>query len=146
MQNKLISYLVNQRREAQWGILGETLIEEVIARMGPDEARNLWVHAGMRAGQSLSLPQCDSLSQMEAAANHHWASVGWGVVTFTEQGDCLEIHHRFIPEGAPSHVDLAAFFEGLYQQWFIALGAGSQLHVRLHESPDQESFLYRLAV
>lgn len=145
MQSKLITYLENQRRDAQWGVFLKALVHELSSSLGSDQTHQLLLNAGMRVGQSMALPKCDSIEQMEAAANRIWSSLGWGVVSFTERRDWLEICHEGAPLDPPSPDAFAAFLEGVYQQWFVALGAGAQLQVRRHEIAGSDTFLYRLA-
>lgn len=146
MQSKLISYLESQRRDAQWGFLLRSLVRETSAALGPEQARGLMAKAGMRAGLEIELPECDSLEHMEAAANLYWQRLGWGVVSFLERSDCLEIIHEGIPDDELMPKEgLADFLEGVYQQWFASLGAGERLQVRQCESAGDNMLKYRLA-
>lgn len=145
VQQKLISYLESQRRPAQWGFMAQALVHEVASELSPEEARRLLVQAGLRAGQALSLPQCDSIADLEVAANQHWTDLGWGVASFIEHQDHLEIRHEAVPSEVPSIEGVGAFLEGVYQQWFFALGAGSHLHVRQQKSGEPNTLLYRFS-
>lgn len=145
MQSKLISYLQSQRREAQWDFLLQSLIHEVSSALGSDGTRRLMVKTGMRAGLDMPLPGCESVEQMQAAANQHWQRLGWGMVTFIEHRDSLDIEHAYAPEKSAVPGGVAAFLEGVYQQWFVSLGAGEHLQVRQCDSADNEVLLYRLA-
>lgn len=146
MQSKLAAFLESQRRGAQWDFLLRSLVLEASVALGPEQARGLLVKAGMRAGQEIALPECDSLAQMEAAANRCWRRLGLGVVSFIERSDCLEIVHEGIPsDERASESGLADFLAGLYQQWFVSLGAGERLQVKPCDNPDRKTLLYRLA-
>jgi len=146
VQSKLISFLESQRRGAQWDFLLRSLVLEASAALGPEQARGLLIKAGMRAGQEIDLPECDSLAQMEAAANRYWQRLGLGVVSFLERSDCLEIVHEGVPaDELVSENSLADFLAGVYQQWFVSLGAGERLQVRQCENTDGKALLYRLA-
>lgn len=145
VQSKLISYLESQRRDAQWAPLLQSFVHEASSALGRDESRRLMVKAGMRAAREMALPQCDSVGQMEIEANRHWARLGWGVVSFTERRDSLDISHECVPADPPAQQGLADFLEGVYQQWFVSVGAGAQLQVRQYQSAEEGIFLYRLA-
>jgi len=145
VQSKLISYLQSQRRDAQWGLLLKSFVHEASTALGPEQARDLMVKAGMGAGREIELPECESIDQMEDAANRYWARLGWGVVSFLEHSDCLEIVHEGVPSDPFAQEGLADFLAGVYQQWFVSLGAGERLQVRQCESADSNVFRYRLA-
>lgn len=145
VQSKLISYLQNQRRDAQWGFLLKSFVHEASTALGSEQARDLMVKAGMGAGREIELPECESIEQMEDAANRYWARLGLGVVSFLERSDCLEIVHEGVPADPLAQEGLADFLAGVYQQWFVSLGAGERLQVRQCESADSNMFLYRLA-
>lgn len=145
MQSKLISYLESQRRDSQWGVFLKAVLDEMTSAVGPDDARRLLVKAGSRAASDLPLPACDSLQQLESAANRHWGKLGMGVATFEERPDSLEISHQLAPSHAVNSEGLGAFLEGVYQQWFLAVGAGTQLQVREYKSAEKGTFLFRLA-
>jgi len=145
VQSKLISYLQSQRRDAQWGFLLKSLVHEASAALGPDQTRDLMFKAGMTAGREIELPECESIEQMEDAANRYWARLGLGVVSFLERNECLEIAHEGVPESPFAAEGLADFLAGVYQQWFVSLGAGERLQVRQCENADSNVFLYRLA-
>lgn len=144
MLTKRIAYLETQRRQAPWDALLKPLVEELSNAIGSDKLRLLMVQAGMRAGQELALPACESIEQLEQHANEHWVRLGWGVVTFVEGDDCLEINHDCAPAHTPAPDSFCDFLEGVYQQWFVSAGAGDQLRVHKQPSNEDGTFLYRL--
>jgi len=144
MQSKLTAYLESQRRDSNWSALLNPFLYEVFATLGEEQARHLLVNAGIRAGQDLALPACESIAQLELEANLHWSRLGWGLVTFIEHSDYLEITHECIPAQAPEYGSLADFLQGVYQQWFRAAGAGDLLKVHQTNEAHTGVFSFRL--
>lgn len=144
MQSKLIAFLESQRRDAQLAAFLKPLVHVVRSEFGEDETRLLMVKAGANAAQNLILPMCESIGELELAANEHLSRLGWGVVSFVEQHSYLEISHECAPITSPMYEVFAGFLEGLYQEWFLSAGAGDQLQVRQQECAVDGIFLYRL--
>ncbi|MCC2596007.1 cellulose synthase [Pusillimonas sp. MFBS29] len=133
MQNKVVDYLSSQLHCEQWAFFLEALSDELLHQISTQDMRMLARNAGLRAGRAMPLPACDSLDKLEAAANEHWAKLGWGLVTFEEQSGHLMVEHMLAPLkatlGAESMKWAAGFLEGVYQEWFLLLGAGNELQV-----------------
>ena len=144
MNSKLSVYLESQRRDSSWNAVLNSLIDETFASFGEEQTRHLLLAAGMRAAQAHPLPECDSIPQLEQEVNQYWASFGWGVVTFTEHSDNLEITHEGLPAQTPPLGCFADFLQGMYQQWFRAAGAGEHLHVRQINEEHTGVFSFRL--
>jgi hypothetical protein len=144
MQNKMIAYLENQRRTRLWNAFLNPFLEEVVSSIAKEHVPHLLVKAGIRAAHNLPLSPCDTIEQLELEANRHWNELGWGLVTFTEQPEFLEIKHECLPADAPQHEHFSNFLQGLYQQWFRSAGAGEGLQVRLINAAQADVYLYRL--
>lgn len=140
----MIAYLENQRRNRQWNAFLNPFLEEVVSSIEKEHVPLLMVNAGIRAAHQLPLPLCDTIEQLELEANRHWNELGWGLVTFNEQPEFLEIKHECLPADAPQHECFANFLQGLYQQWFRSAGAGDGLHVRQISEAQTDVYLYRL--
>jgi hypothetical protein len=138
------AYLESQRRAAQWTVFLRAVAQALQSRLDVDELRQTMRAAGMQAAQELALPECETLADIEAAANRHWSQMGWGCVALSEQPDCLRISHAYAPFaeafGAEPPDWLGSFLEGVYQQWFLLLGAGNALLVRF-EGRDENGIL-----
>lgn len=93
------------------------------------------LHAvGMRFGQDHPLPAAQTLNEIQDHINAYWEALDWGWVVLSEAATHVTIQHRCAPltaafgeEGVPWS---GALLEGVYTQWFRALGAGEQLSVR----------------
>lgn len=133
MQNKIIDYLSKQLRSDQWGFFLRVFFLEMSARHSPQELRILMRSAGMAAGSDMPLPECNSIEQMQVAANELWAELGWGFVNFEEHSAYLSIQHFCSPLQATLSTQgqgwMEGFLEGVYQQWFALLGASRELQV-----------------
>lgn len=145
MHNNMIAYLESQRRDSLWSAFLNPLVDEVVASLEKEQTPQLLVKAGMRAAQELPLPHCDAVEQLEHEANHYWTKLGWGLVTFTEQQDCLDIKHECLPANAPQHECFAHFLQGIYQQWFRSAGAGDGLQVKHSGEVQTNVFFFKLA-
>ncbi len=148
MDKKLEIYLHMQRRTVQWNFFLQAFAQELPQRMSQEEIRTLMHDTGRRTGEMLILPLCDSIEEIEQAANQHWAQLGWGYVYLEERSDYLAIEHRYAPleevfgEGAVNWA--GAFLEGVYQQWFAQMGASSSLLVKQAEIEKEGCLLYSL--
>lgn len=149
MQQSVISYLESQRRPSHWDVFLNTVAASLQDSVAPEALRALMRDAGMRAGRKLPLPACESLEQMQSAANEHWSAMGWGYVSVEDQADHVAITHVYAPFkdllGAESYAWSGGFLEGVYQQWFMLLGAGEDLKVRQVGSGDGETLSFLLA-
>ena len=149
MQRTLITYLESQRRRPDLGVWLSTVALSLQDSVAPEALRALMRDAGLRAGRNLPLPACESLEHMQTAANEHWSELGWGYVEFSEQSDHVAITHAYAPFSALFGVEAEAwvggFLEGLYQQWFMLLGAGEDLKVRQLNKGSSDTLSYVLA-
>ncbi|NYT78319.1 hypothetical protein H0A71_15105 [Alcaligenaceae bacterium] len=134
MESHVISYLESQRRGAQWELFLRSLAVSLQNWAPSDTLRKLMRDAGVHTGQDLVLPTCETLIDLEAAANEHWTRMGWGFVKIQEQHDCISITHDYAPLeavfGREAMEWVGSFLEGIYQQWFVFLGAGDGLQVK----------------
>ncbi|MGB6105424.1 MAG: cellulose biosynthesis protein BcsD [Pusillimonas sp.] len=149
MQKKYVEYLSSQLHSEQWAFFLGAMSQELLHQLSPQDVRSLARNAGMRAGRALSLPECDSLEKMEQAANAHWSRLEWGFVSFEEQSGHLAIEHHLSPLKATMGSDAmhwsAGFLEGVYQEWFLLLGASSELQVtQVGEADESGGLVFRL--
>lgn len=150
MHDKFSEYLGGRLHNPAWAFFLKSFTQELLSHVSGEEMRALARSAGVRAGRETPLPACESLQQMEAAANVHWSRLGWGMVAFQERSEHLAIEHSLAPlqanlgESAMSWA--AGFLEGVYQEWFAMLGAGQDLQVRQEGGVDAYGGLvFRLA-
>ncbi len=149
MHDKFSEYLSGRLHDAAWAFFLRPFAQELLSHVSSEDMRGLARGAGARAGRDLPLPACDSLQQMEDAANEHWSRLGWGIVAFQERSEHIAIEHSLAPLratlGEPAMAWAAGFLEGVYQEWFTMLGAGSELQVRQEGAADPYGGLvYRL--
>jgi Cellulose synthase subunit D. len=146
LQSPLVAYLESQRRTPQWEFVLKSILLSLQEGVAPEALQVLARDAGMRAGGVMVIPPCESLAQMQQAANDRWAELGWGFVDFSEQLDRVVITHRYAPRVTAANGDLqrwvAGFLEGVYQRWFMSLGAGDELRVRQVPGGDADMVVF----
>lgn len=127
---ELLQHLALERISAQWSGFLAVLSDELQAQLSADEYRALLGRLGARFAQSFELPECDSLAQMEEAANKVWGPLSWGYATFSDSGRQLLIEHHACPLPAALQVETelaAGFLEGVYATWLAAAGSPEEL-------------------
>lgn len=150
MNNAVLDYLLSQKRPEDARFFTVHLMQQLQANANPDDLLPLMQAAGMQAARGMSLPPCQTLTQLQDAINAYWSQLGWGVVALAEHPDHLVIEHMASPLESllgRTHLEYgAAFLEGVYQEWFVELGAGESLQVRLAGiDPETCDLLFRLA-
>jgi len=141
MSSKLLSYLSEQRRSSDWNLLITSLLNGAQSMMDGEQFAQLLSIAGMHCAQNLPLPPCDSLTELELSVNVQLSKLGWGVSTFSEHPEFLQIDHQALPQDGPPVQYLAIFLAGLYQQWLHNAGASESLHVRVDEAASDDNTL-----
>ena len=148
----LLQYYERITCSPQWLEFNRALAAELGAGLPPAELRALFFRIGERVAQSMPVPRCDTLEQLQAAFNARWESIGWGFAALQDNGEHLHITHACSPLaiafGEPSVDDWAVgFLEGAYQAWFVAQGLPSTLFVRAmpHESGTGPQLQLRLS-
>lgn len=134
----LLQHLALERVSAQWSGFLSVLSDELQSQLSADEYRVLLGRLGTRFAQANELPACDSLSQLEEAANQIWTQLRWGYVSFSDGSRQLLIEHHACPLPAALQVETelaAGFLEGVYAAWLVA--AGSPPELILSYLPDQ---------
>jgi hypothetical protein len=137
-QKSILSYYESRQCSSQWrGFLG-VLAEEFEGQLGVPELRELMRRIGERFARRAALRACDTLQDLELAINAIWAAQDWGWVQVLDGADYLAIRHYCSPLraafGAESASWASAYLEGVYQQWFNALGVNASLQLRVREA------------
>lgn len=131
---QVLNYYAGQTRTPEWLDFHLALGAEFSEQLGENELRVLMQRIGGRLARQLSLGACDSLSSLQNKINAIWAQRNWGVIELLDSGDSLYIRHLVSPLvnefGAVSIAWIGGLLEGVYEEWFKALGAGNGLHVR----------------
>lgn len=134
MTSQVTIYLDSQRRSAKWELLLRSVATSLQKWTTSDVLRQLMRDAGTHAAKDLVLPACKTLVDLEAAANEHWARIGWGFASIKEEHDCISITHDYAPLeavfGREAMEWAGSFLEGIYQHWFMMLGAEEDLQVK----------------
>ena len=142
----LLQHLALERISVQWAGFLAVLSDELQAQLSADEYRALLGRLGARFAQSFELPACDSLAEMEDAANRIWQELRWGYASFSDSGRQLLIEHHACPLPAALQVDAelaAGFLEGVYAAWLVAAGSPPELdlaHVPSGDRPMHMAF------
>jgi len=148
MHPDLYNYLKQQHCSEQSRFFLHAMAKVFSHRFETRDLRALAREIGEAAAKSLSLTQYDTLTELEAQLNERWRTLGWGIVNFQEQDDCLQICHQGSPlEIACETKDdswTAGFLEGVYALIFQFLGAGDELHVVQVPSNEADCQYYQL--
>ncbi|WP_341668308.1 cellulose biosynthesis protein BcsD [Alcaligenes sp. SDU_A2] len=151
-QTSVLAYLSAKNCSNQWAFFLQALGKELNEAMPAQDVRVLMRQIGLRAGAEMPLSDCNTVKDIQAAANRYWSEFNWGWVELTEQSSSLELRHFCAPLlqafGAQAQSWSPAFLEGVYQQWLSSLGAGQALQVRQQSELDPEhSFIdFRLSL
>lgn len=132
LDENLLPHLALERVSVQWaGFLG-VLSDEMQSRLDVDGFRELLVSMGHRLSQTVELPACSELGDVEVAVNKVWAQFRWGYAKFKDNGQSLVIEHHACPLPAALQLDTdvaAGFLQGAYAGWLRAAGAPSSLEL-----------------
>lgn len=91
----------------------------------------LMTRVGSRLADTLPLPVCATLEELEAAMNRVWEEMDWGRIRLDESGPYVVITHVGFPlfdaEGKLTRLFLGNILQGVYTRWFAAQGGDPQL-------------------
>lgn len=146
-----LDYFLAQPADVEWTdfltVLGETLE----AQMNIGEVRAIFSAIGRGMARRASLSLGTTLESLTAAINAYFQDNGWGFMELHEVADALEISHACAPlRDAFGEAGLhysPALLEGMYAEWFSAVGAGSNLKLSQigRVSPPVDEVRFRLA-
>ncbi|ULQ45369.1 hypothetical protein JN531_009530 [Flagellatimonas centrodinii] len=134
MHSTSLEYLQSRPRESGavsvLQSLGQVLAEQV---EGP-QLRALAYLAGRALGAAHPISTCNTLSDVEAAANQLLRRMDWGWLKVEAGAADVQFLHGCSPLrswfGADGLSWSGAIFEGIYAEWLQHLGAGEQLDLR----------------
>ena len=137
-QKSILSYYENRQCSTQWRSFLGVLAEEFEGQLGVPELRELMRRIGERFARTAVLGACETVRDLEAAINSVWAARDWGWVQVFDGDDYLAIRHYCSPLrtafGEASASWASGYLEGVYQQWFNALGVNASLQLRVREA------------
>jgi len=128
----VLDYLRARQCVAQWRDVLHALGEEFSQHLPPADLRRVMRRVGRRFAESVPLPDCRDLADLQIAMNNVWHRTDWGWVILQESADTLLIEHKASPLaafGRDASDWSPALLEGIYERWFEALGAGDRLTV-----------------
>ena len=148
MNNEFIEYLFAHQKPADTRFFVFALMQQLVEQAHPDELQALMHASGVSAARTMPLASCQTVAELQEIINVKWSELNWGCVRLIEHPEHLLIEHMWSPFRdlfSPFSLEPgAAFLEGVYQEWFIELGAGSQLRVRFMQiDPETGALLFR---
>lgn len=132
----------------QWQGFLLALSDEFDSALPEAELARLMARIGERFGRAHALPPVDTLEAMEQAANAVWSQMDWGWVVFEEAPEQVSIRHASSPLSALLGTKVGwdtAFLEGVYRQWFRAMGMVSVLDIRHQPGKGPDVSTYTLS-
>lgn len=128
----------------EWRPFVRAIVEALGARLQPEASHVLLREVGGRVAALMPLPECTSLSELEARMNSALAVVGWGSVQLSFDGAdrSLLLVHQAAPTAAtvtdPGGAWFSSVLEGLYERW---LGAqpGAEPSLKCRADPAEEA-------
>jgi len=146
----VIAYFSARQCASQWQVFLLSTALELEDRLPIAERRHFMRSVGRRFGRALPLPDCAKLGDISRAMNEIWTRLDWGWVEISDETDHLRLRHYCAPLeaafGRPAQDWAPAVLEGVYQQWFEQLGAGSRLQVTQVSGFDAMGVELRLGV
>ena len=133
MSKNNAQYYEAQQCSIQWRAFLAAFSTEFASKASAKDLR-LFMHAmGRSMARDLSVTDGSSLQNLEASMNDIWLQLDWGWVELFEETDCLLVAHHVSPLkmafGAAALEWSPALLEGIYAQWFEALGMDPSLRL-----------------
>ena len=133
-----MSYYARQQCSRQWVHFMAAMFAEFEERVGPIEADRFLEALGSRMAQSLPLPRCAKLQELEDRINGVFEDIGWGWVRIFEGDGFIEILHGAypnVPQGEQWRSWLVPILEGIFTVWFAQQGGDESCVARLAAAP-----------
>lgn len=150
MTTSNIKYYEAQQCSVQWRAFLQAFSVEFAAKGEVRDLRAFMYQLGRTMGGSFSVMDGSSLPALEACMNRIWAELNWGWVQLVEEPDSLVVAHHASPLktafGATALDWAPALLEGVYAQWFEALGMDRSLLLSQRGTPleDGQLFVFQL--
>lgn len=142
---KVLSYYQDQQCAKQWQAFLLAFSSEFAAKADPAELRGFMYELGWRMAQQFEVKDGSSLQALQDCMNQVWASLNWGWVEIQEEADALVLSHYAAPLsaafGAHALAWSPALLEGVYAQWFEALGMDKSLRLAQKKAADDDGLL-----
>lgn len=134
MDRSAVDYLVERQCSTQWKDFLGALAVELSSQLDENSLCTLMRGVGVKFASQHPLPPCETVIDMQHAMSSVWDRMRWGRTVIAEQDTALQIVHLASPLhaafGDAAALWASAFLEGVYQQWFVQLGASDLLHVK----------------
>ncbi len=139
---KVLSYYQEQQCARQWQAFLQAFSSEFAAKADPAELRGFMYELGWRMAQQFEVKDGSSLQALQACMNQVWSELNWGWVEIQEEADALVLSHYSAPLsaafGATALTWTPALLEGVYAQWFDALGMDKSLRLMQKAQADED--------
>lgn len=146
---RTLNYYAGKQCSIQWRDFLNALADEFAAQFDIERLRALMKRIGERFALARPLEPASTLDDLETAINRVWTSLDWGWARIVDVTDHLGIRHHCVPLDAAFGTGAAAwssaFLQGVYQQWFSALGIDPALAVRQSDTGVAGVYEYRLS-
>ncbi len=146
MPTNTILYYEEQQCSMQWKYFLRAFSAEFASKGDVKDLRAFMYQLGRTMAAGFDVSDGSSLQALEACMNQVWASMNWGWVELVEEADALVVAHHAAPLkvafGADAMDWTPALLEGIYAQWFEALGMDKSLRLMQRDGAYEEGQLF----
>lgn len=139
---KVLGYYQDQQCGKQWQAFLLAFASEFAGKADAAELRGFMYELGWRMAQQFEVSDGSSLQALQDCMNQVWRELNWGWVEIQEEAEALTLYHYAAPLkqgfGAEALSWSPALLEGVYAQWFDALGMDKSLRLMQKAASDDE--------
>jgi len=134
-----LSYFAEHSCSEQWRVFVSEMVGEFYDQVDRELAASFLTRVGTRMAQSMPLPECASLEDVETAINAILARIRWGWIRLEEAGRHIKVTHGAYPvvpmyQSAPE-AWLVPFLEGVFTEWLNSLGGNTDFRALSTSTP-----------
>lgn len=121
-----LAYYARQQCSSQWFAFLGAFAEEFGQQIPVAELRVLMARLSRSMAKHIPAPSGSTIEELEESINTIWFNMDWGWVRLTEKDDGLFVEHHASPTmhtfGEDALAWSPALLEGIYADWFAAIG------------------------
>lgn len=135
-------YYARQQCSTQWFAFLGAFAEEFGSQIPVAELRVLMARLGRSMAKHIQAPSGNTVEELEDSINGIWFNMDWGWVKLTEKDDGLFVEHHASPTMSAFGEDALAWspalLEGIYADWFSAIGGEDSPLQLIQVAPPQD--------
>lgn len=143
-------YFLKQQARALWAPFIRTLLADVMSKGGEAQTGVFLRDIGTQMARQYPLEQTDDIKALEAFMNEALTELQFGWVKVGATQTRIVIEHGAFPLPSFGNAEreeqearlFAKLLEGLYQEWFVSLGACSEVPVNTQSVQSHGSFVF----